>query len=421
MSKIKSIIKSAPLWLIAFYLVGGIGMALAIVLVVKDLTRETQNLEELYKQKGEQILRSFAMLVRYEWIVNYSQDDLDKFRENPDNADISYLVITKPDGTIRATSPAKEFDPNIFKKQEPLEFFLNSWGPRVKISSTLEGKSTFWVYRPILSSYLPTVSERERNKRHEEFQRPKNNRRPQVSQEKQNGVLVLSEQSQTTDSAAGVQDQTLVFESSVQNQAASSAINTPSQASNSEASAQSQEADYAASALGQTPDSEAGEHNHEDETRTRRAPPPEWPPKDLRVTDKSIYCWVGFDMYPFSVALAAFKRKLILLVVLCVLLIIAFSMAIYRGLQFMRYHKLTNELIAKLPVGLLLNDYLGRVTIANQAAEKIIGLKQEHMKGKTLQELTYGTFPDSLELTGEEREVTFWGGQTARLSITCGP
>jgi two-component system sensor histidine kinase HydH len=141
-----------------------------------------------------------------------------------------------------------------------------------------------------------------------------------------------------------------------------------------------------------------------------------------------MYCWVGFDMEAFEASERAAKTNSILFIGLVTLASVAGIMALFWAHEsrlsrklYQDTNALASEIISRLPVGLLLNDNEGKVTLANQAALKISGLTEKDILGKKLSSLTFGAFPQDEEILGVEVDVNFVGGVSSRLSITGGP
>jgi two-component system sensor histidine kinase HydH len=159
--------------------------------------------------------------------------------------------------------------------------------------------------------------------------------------------------------------------------------------------------------------------HHNQGKKGREIPP--WPPVlDFGDPDRAIYCWVGFDMAPFELAVAAGRRNALIFSVLIGLVLISVLFAVSWSLKFMRNYAVTNEIITRLPVGLILNNPRGEVILANHSAEQIIKIPESRLLGRTLRELTRGAFPEAPEMTAREADVSFLGGPRLRLSITSG-
>ncbi|MDR1606852.1 MAG: PAS domain-containing protein, partial [Deltaproteobacteria bacterium] len=162
------------------------------------------------------------------------------------------------------------------------------------------------------------------------------------------------------------------------------------------------------------------------ETVSPPASPP-WP-ENLGDWSKGLYCWVGFDMAPFEAAERTGRLNSLMFIGLLGAASLGGMLALFWAYNYRlsrRLYQDTNamasELIARLPVGLILNDPRGRVTLVNQAALTLTGLKQEEILGQDLGHLTNGLFPVEDDLTGLEMDLRFNNGPTQRLSLNCGP
>jgi two-component system sensor histidine kinase HydH len=151
--------------------------------------------------------------------------------------------------------------------------------------------------------------------------------------------------------------------------------------------------------------------------------PPPWPPEDLDLThpEKAIYIWLGYSMNEFDKARLQLQINVIIFSVLTILVILSLIMAVSWLLRSMRSYALTNEIVTRLPLGLIINNHEGQVVLANQAAQKLSGLSESEFLGHNLKELTHDTFPDEKELTALEMDISFKDSPSLRLSITCGP
>jgi two-component system sensor histidine kinase HydH len=141
-----------------------------------------------------------------------------------------------------------------------------------------------------------------------------------------------------------------------------------------------------------------------------------------------LYCWAGFDMGPFEAAAQSARANTVIFSALMALAGLGGLMALFWAHNsrltrrlYQDSNALASEIIARLPVGLILNDSQGQVTLVNQAALKISGLSQEDFAGRRLSDVTFGAFPTDSELNGLEMDICFQGGHCALLSLTGGP
>jgi signal transduction histidine kinase len=150
---------------------------------------------------------------------------------------------------------------------------------------------------------------------------------------------------------------------------------------------------------------------------------PSWPPEiDLETAEETaLYMWVGFDYGQFETAARAGLTNAVFFIVLIALLLLAGFFYFARSAKFIRSYAMTNEIINRLPIGLLFSDQTGKITIANPAARAIMGLEPNQVLGKTVTDLTNGTLPADEEIRALEKDVSFIGGNNPRLSISAGP
>ncbi|MDR0622502.1 MAG: hypothetical protein LBJ61_11615 [Deltaproteobacteria bacterium] len=151
-------------------------------------------------------------------------------------------------------------------------------------------------------------------------------------------------------------------------------------------------------------------------------PPPPWPPDnlDFEHPERAVYVWLGFSMEEFDKATFIVRLNAIIFSLLTLLVILSILFAITWLFKFIHYHALTNEIITRLPLGLVLNNPEGKVVLANQAAQKLAGLSEAEFVGHTLKDLTHDVFPDEKEINGQEVDISFKDAPCLRLSITSG-
>jgi two-component system sensor histidine kinase HydH len=164
------------------------------------------------------------------------------------------------------------------------------------------------------------------------------------------------------------------------------------------------------------------------EPPSHHRPPPEnkeppWPPENINFgnSDKAIYVWIGFSDKEFEKAANILRINALIFSALTLMVIAAFLLALSWLNKFINNHSLTNEIITRLPLGLVLDNASGKVVLANRAAQKLAGLTEEEFLGRSLKELTHGDFPDDRELTSKEADISFRDSPSLRLSIYCGP
>jgi two-component system sensor histidine kinase HydH len=133
------------------------------------------------------------------------------------------------------------------------------------------------------------------------------------------------------------------------------------------------------------------------------------------------YVWIGYRMDEFMKAAAVMRRNSVIFSILTALFTLSVFFAFSWSRRFMRNYAVTNEIITRLPLGLIINDPQGHVILANQAAQKLAGITESEFLGHTLKELTHNAFPDDKELTAKEMDISFKDAPCLRLAVTCGP
>ncbi|MDR1309071.1 MAG: hypothetical protein LBL95_04135, partial [Deltaproteobacteria bacterium] len=309
-----------PHWLRLLLMMGLVCLAGSAFMALKDLDRERMNLEQLYIQKGESLIRSLGVGLRRDWIIEKSQQDMATFIAIDQSSDVMFLATSDYQGRLRGASMTDEaLGEGTLGVPDPPEAFHPQWTPHFKTVTLPDGQRAFVVYRPLLYSL-------------------------------------------------------------------ESAPKTPT--------------------------------HHVKEPKA----PPVWPPEDLDFAhpQRALYCWVGFEMGPFEKAVAAGHRNAMIFSLLIGLVLSSVLLAVSWSLKFMRNYAVTNEIITRLPIGLILNNPQGQVILANQAAQRLAEIPESGFLGRTLGELTHGVFPDDKELTAHEMDISFREGRSLRLSVTCG-
>ncbi len=157
--------------------------------------------------------------------------------------------------------------------------------------------------------------------------------------------------------------------------------------------------------------------------------PRERPPMGRRPERREFrYLWVGFDLTPFEKLGHQRTRTAAVFIGLLCLAGLAGVLALIWGHNsrlarrlYQDTNALAAELIGRLPIGVILKNERGRVTLINQATRTISGLAESDFLGRTLEELTYGRFPTEETLSGREMNLDFKGGHSVRVALTSGP
>lgn len=140
------------------------------------------------------------------------------------------------------------------------------------------------------------------------------------------------------------------------------------------------------------------------------------------------YLWVAFDLTPSEKATHTRVRTAAIFIGLFCLSGLAGVLALIWGHNsrlarrlYQDTNALAAELIGRLPIGVILKNEQGRVSLVNQATMSISGLKEADFLGRTPGELTFGRFPTEETLAGREINLGFKGGHSVRVALTCGP
>ena len=148
------------------------------------------------------------------------------------------------------------------------------------------------------------------------------------------------------------------------------------------------------------------------------------PPPTLSVR----YLWVGFDLTPFEEISERRVRTAAVFIGLFCLSTLAGVLALIWGhnsrlarQMYQDTNALAAELIGRLPIGVIITDGRGKVTLVNQSTLTISGLKDKDWLNKKLKEITFGRFPMENILAGREMNLSFKGGQSVRVALTSGP
>jgi len=140
------------------------------------------------------------------------------------------------------------------------------------------------------------------------------------------------------------------------------------------------------------------------------------------------YLWVGFDLTPSEKLTHTRVRTAAVFIALFCLSGLAGVLALIWGhnsrlarQQYQDTNALAAELIGRLPIGVVLKNEQGRITLVNQATLTMSGLKESDFLGRAPSELTFGRFPVEETLAGHEINLGFKGGHNVRVALTCGP
>ncbi|MDR1577461.1 MAG: PAS domain-containing protein [Deltaproteobacteria bacterium] len=439
-----------PRWLLAVLVTGVMG--LAFLMAQRDFGRESLYLEELYVQKGEVLLRSLTTAMRLGWTKGMSRENLAAFNDHLESEEVFALVITDVQGRLVSSSvDSSLMTLEAFKSPDaPTSFQKPPMEPHRLVSAQPDGKKVFWVYRPLWFTFQPSQPQTHRRR-----DRPTNDRRGQPAPDDKTNANETTEASpnepaQTTPQAPPALDGTDLIHPSLPTSPTGQAPlifeATPAETEIATRPSSSSPLplgrDDAAEDPGLPLDNlSAPEKDPADELPSDALPRKRWwqietvatPtratwPENLGDWSKGLYCWVGFDMAPFEAAERTGRLNSLMFIGLLGAASLGGMLALFWAYNYRlsrRLYQDTNamasELIARLPVGLILNDPQGLVTLVNQAALNLTGLKKEEILGHDLGHLTNGAFPTDDDLTGLEMDLRFNHGLSQRLSLTCGP
>ena len=138
--------------------------------------------------------------------------------------------------------------------------------------------------------------------------------------------------------------------------------------------------------------------------------------------------WIGFDINAFEKTSQKRVRTAAVFIGLFCLATLAGVLALIWGHNsrlVRRLYQDTNalaaELIGRLPVGVILKDRDGRVSLVNKSTLAITGLKESDFLGQTLAAMTQGRFPADETMSGREMKLSFNGGPNVLVALTSGP
>ncbi|MDR2140987.1 MAG: PAS domain-containing protein [Deltaproteobacteria bacterium] len=437
-----------PRWLWLLLVTGVLG--LAFLMAQRDFGRESLYLEELYVQKGEVLIRSLTTAMRLGWTQGLSRENLAAFNDHLESAEVLYLAVTDVKGSLVSSSvEPRQMPIAAFKSPDsPPSFQKPPLGPHHLVASQPDGQKIFWVYRPLWFTFQPAQPKSHR--RRELFSK---DRRDQAGAKTASpGLTGTTAQTApeptplaAPDPASSLEPFSQPGEASPEPRAepvpeslgpigetAQPGQNSPSPERQTNPVASPSGSARAAPTLGTLPE-EADELDELDEADDEplaevAVDKPDTQPEDLGDWSKGLYCWVGFDMAPFEAAERTGRRNSLMFIALLGVAglggILALFWAYNYRLSRQRYqdtNAMASELITRLPVGLIFNNPQGQVTLVNQAALSLTGLKIQEILGQDLGALTEGAFPEEDDLNGLEMDLRFKNGPTQKLSLSCGP
>lgn len=159
--------------------------------------------------------------------------------------------------------------------------------------------------------------------------------------------------------------------------------------------------------------------HHSEEPAGRHSPP--------RGAPDQTYLWLAFDMDLFEKAKSANIKGAAFLISVALLGLLAGLSALFWGQNYRLSRRLYQEanalaagLAPRLPVGLIMVNQAGLITLFNPAAEAITGLRAREAAGGTLNSLLAGgqIFPEPPAQGETERELKFKNGRQALVALS---
>ena len=361
-----------PSWTIFAAVLGA--MVLAGIMFSRDYRREQGHFKEMFLQRGEILIHSLEMVGRVRFGEQWEAAHIQSFWSNlEDNEGVLFLALTDESGQPLAIAGDARPDPAIFQKPEMLlpeqgEFPLT---PNYRLEK-IDGRWVYLVYRPFWPQARPRIIIKDGKVEH------------QIAIHRGKGRKSLSPEEM---SRMGPPPPSVPLPPT----------GLPS------------------AALPPT-----------------GLPPAALPPAALSPSQSPRiplrYLWVGFDLTPFEEISEQRVRTAAVFIALFCLSTLAGVLALIWGhnsrlarQMYQDTNALAAELIGRLPVGVIITDGKGRVTLVNQSTLTISGLKDKDWLNKKLHELTFGRFPEENTLAGREANLSFRGGGSARVALTSGP
>ncbi|MDR2340572.1 MAG: PAS domain-containing protein [Deltaproteobacteria bacterium] len=397
-----SLSHSVPLWILAILLMGVVAMS--AMAARRDMNRERDYLQDLFRQKGEILLRSIESGARMGWLDIGSDEELTAYKANLDSPELMDIAITDKDGKIYASSlPEGSMEEGGFAPPEPVGSFKPFADPSSRVSLGKDGQRVFWVYRPLWFTVDPSKSgfdHRGRGRGHymggnQPQGRPprQDGNRPQARPPRQDGNRPQARPPR---------------------QDANRPQARPPRQDGNRPQARPPRQD------GNRPQGRPPRQDGRDHDRPRPEPARNYPPE--------LYAWLGFDMAPFQAAESAARGKNLLSIVLTGLASLAGVLALFWAQSsrlnkrlYENTSKMASAVFSRLPVGLLVGDLSDRVIFVNPAMERISGLEAGDFLGDRLESLAYGALPKSGEFSGVETVVSFRGGKSSLVSLSGAP
>jgi signal transduction histidine kinase len=369
-----------------YWRVGVILLGVVVIWSVYMITTGTRHeralLEKNYLLQGEAIIKTLSKTAFDGWTNTRSAEELTgDYREMAARGEVTFIALTDLAGRLYASSDPEILGSASFPRPEPPEDFMAMPGARWRISEA-GGQRIFWTYR-LLNFARPLDNSAARR-----MQRPPHrtgSRPPAGSPTAPEGRTAPAPD--TTEGLAAPAADATGDLAAPGGQAAGETLPRP------------------------------GERNVElaEAPRQSKVLPGSSRP------ESTFYFWVGFDMREFDAQEAADRARIIAVTVVTGALGILVTLILIWAHESRVSEGRAREIVRRIKSGLFLTDTSGRVTLANDEALRISGLREVDILRRTLEDLTGGAIPSGSDIQTEELEVSFRGGKTALLSVFAWP
>jgi two-component system sensor histidine kinase HydH len=155
-----------PHWIRILVILVLICLACTTFLAIRDIDRESKNLEKLYLEKGESLIRNVGVALKRNWIDEKSAQGLLTFVPVEDGEGALFIATTDYKGELRGIPSSEQLiGPTTLGQPELPQAFHPQWKPFFKTITMLNGNTAFVVYRPLLSSVLKPPEDNEHHKK----------------------------------------------------------------------------------------------------------------------------------------------------------------------------------------------------------------------------------------------------------------
>ena len=364
-------------WITAAAVLGAV--LLAGIMFNRDYRREQGHLKEMFLQRGEVLIHSLEMVGRVRFGEPWEEEHLLTFWNNLEASDnVLFLALTndqgQPEVIVGDLAPARD----VFRAPQPTPYGDGPIAPNFRVE-TIDGRPVFMVYRSFWPLPRPQKIIQDGSRHgggHDNFRRERQSWRQR-----------------------------------------NSAGTGPHRGHGDIQAAQPSPGLAAPPAPDQSMERQKGRERLAGTGASLR-------PRDIPVR----YMWIGFDMKSFEKTSRERTRTAAVFIGLFCLAALAGVLALIWGHNsrlVRRLYQDTNalaaELIGRLPVGVILKDRDGRVSLVNQSTLAITGLKEIDFLGQTLAAMTQGRFPADETMSGREMKLSFNNGPNILVALTSGP